>query len=376
MAEKKPPIGRTGEYRFTAELEAQVAAAEATDLKSIPSSPDTYPEPGSAKAELKAAGEAWAAFSRTSANMIQSVRLGQRLELEPVNGPLVAMTESVIRHPDSMVWMTRLDEPESYLVGHSQRCAVLAAVVGRSLGFQERQLQRLAWAGLLCQIGKTRIPRSMREKPGPLTEEEVERNREFVALGVEVLRNSRQVSEAIIEAVQNHHERLDGSGYPQGLKGDRIPVLARIVGLVDWYDAMISKKPYTDNVMTATQAMDHMHRQRNRLFQDQIVEAFVRAVGLYPTGTLVELTTSEIALVAAQHLGHRTQPEVILVLDRYRKPFRSLERLDLREHNRKNPSEPCMVKVAISDGEYGLSVRDIMARSSERKGWRRFLPGS
>lgn len=377
MADRgKQPIGRTGEFKFQEALD-RAAETLGEGLRSIPAKHDYYPEPGSSRQELKAADEAYRTFAGRSADMINNVKLGLRLEIDPVNGPLVAMTESVIRHPDPMLWLAKLHAPDSYLIGHAQRCAILAAVVGRAMGFPELHLQRLAWAGLLSQIGRTRIPRALTDRPGPLTAEEIARIREFVVLGVDLLRGVGGISDAIVEAVQHHHERLDGSGYPRGLTGDKIPVMARIVGLVDWFDAMTSPKPYTDNVASSTEALDHLHRQRNVLFQDQIVEAFVRAVGLYPTGSLVELSTGEVALVAAQHPRQRTEPEVVLVLDRYQQPYKELERLDLRDYNQRHPQERRTVRRALSTGEFGLDAREIMARAGKpRRGWRRFLPGT
>jgi HD-GYP domain-containing protein (c-di-GMP phosphodiesterase class II) len=374
-SDKNTPVGRTGEYRFQDRLNEAVEAA-GEDLRAIPAKPDYYPEPEPARGEMKRAEEAWLEFMKASKAMIDAVRMGQRLELEPVHPKLVAVVESIIRHPDPMIWMSRLHVPDSYLTGHSQRCLVLATVIGRALGFPEPHLERLAWGALLSQIGRTRIPSALREKPGPLTEDEIARVQQFVPLGVEILRAAGGISETIIATVQNHHERLDGSGYPRGLTGEKIPVLARIVGLADWFDSMIARKPYTENVLSAIDAIDHLNRERNVLFQDQIVEAFVRAIGLYPTATLVELNTGEVALVAAQHPAQRTQPEVVLVLDRIKKPYATLERVDLREHNSNHPEAPRVVKRALSEGEFGVHARDAMARAGAgKKGWRRFLPG-
>jgi len=209
----------------------------------IATDPDYYPAPGSFRTELNKARQALDDFRLGVRQMINDVRVGKPLVIEPMEQPLKAMVESVIRHPDPMVWMTRLVIPQSFVGGHLMRTSILSVVLGRGMGLPERQLERLAWGGLLCQIGKARLPRQLLEKPGPLKSDELERIREFVPIGVELAQPVKGLEAEVLEIIRTHHERYDGSGYPQGLKGDQIPLLARLVGVVDWYDTMLSITP-------------------------------------------------------------------------------------------------------------------------------------
>ena len=378
--------GRTGEFEFRRKAiqrgadefvdDAGPADAPATDP--LPVNRDYYPEPQKFRAELKRAAATYDAFAKASAQLINDLRLGRPLKLDPVRGPLGEMIASVIRHPDPMLWMTKLHVPDAYLIGHAQRCCIVSTVLARDIGLPEPQLERIAWGGLLCQIGKTKIPRNLLEQAGPLKPDELERIRQFIPIGVELLEAVPGIDQAVVNIVRCHHERFDGSGYPVGLRGAEIPLLARLVGLVDWYDAMTSLKPYTSNVVSSTAAMDLLHDQRNRQFQDQLVEEFVRAIGLYPTGSLVELNTGEVALVASQNLNHRTQPRVLLVLDRYKRPHKTYERVDLLERNREIDGPPVTIKRALSDGEHDLDPRTIMETAEQQqqaKGWKRLFGG-
>lgn len=331
--------------------------------------PDYYPAPGSFQAELKKAHQVFETFRTCTRQMINDVRVGKPLVIAPIEQPLQAMVESVIRHPDPMVWMTQLVIPQSFVGGHLLRTSILSTVLGRGMGLAERQLERLAWGGLLCQIGKARLPRQLLEKPGPLEREELDRIREFVAIGVELAEGVKSLEPEVVEIIRTHHERADGSGYPQGLNGDQIPVLARLVGVVDWYDTVTSKKPYTEVVSSSTQAVDALNNKRDIAFSDQVVDEFVRAVGLYPNGSLVELDSGEIGVVQAQNVMNRTQPRIIIVLDDRHQPLSPQLKLDLLTYNQGSKGHPKTIAKALPDGEYGLNPAEIIERSGENQSW-------
>ncbi|MEM7706752.1 MAG: HD domain-containing phosphohydrolase [Pseudomonadota bacterium] len=375
MVDKKDSVpARTGEFAVSQRdlklgVGPAVAGGDGVPSTRIPVTPDYYPDPGSFRAELKKARQVFATFRAETRQMINDVRVGKPLVISPLAKPLGAMVESVVRHPDPMVWMTQLVQPQSFMGGHMLRVSILSVVLGRGMGMMERQLERLAWGGLLCQIGKARLPRLLLEKPGPLSESELARIRSFVETGVELASAVQGIDPDVIEIIRTHHERYNGTGYPNGLVGDQIPVLARLVGIVDWYDTVTSQKPYSDVVISSTQAMDALNSKRDVQFQDQVVEEFVRAVGLYPNGSLVELDSGEIAVVQAQNVKNRTQPRLILVLDENHQPLSPQLKLDLLTYNQGSRGHPKTIRRALPDGEYGLDPAQVIERSSEDDGW-------
>lgn len=342
----------------------------------LPSRPKAYPAPARFDRELKRSGPIYQALAKATADMINSTRLGTPLEPELVEKPVADMIASVIRHPDAMVWQRKLSTQHQYLSGHAVRCAVLSTVLGRTLNLPEQHLEYLALGGLLCQIGKTKIHRKLLEKSTDLTPDDIEKIRQFIPLGVSLLESTPGIPGPVIEIVANHQERLDGSGYPNGRKGDEIPILARIVALADWYDAMTTRKPYTETVISATDAMDELYKQRDVLFQGQIVEAFIQGFGIYPCGNLVEMNTGAIALVEAQNRDNRTQPVVRLVTDRGKRRLARFETIDLRKYNADAPQVALTIKRALPDGEVDLDPNEIMsAPTTSRGGWLKSMFG-
>ncbi len=337
---------------------------------------DYYDDPKQFRRELKRAGQLHHDLTQEVTRVIDDIRVGRGLEVGGVQRTARHMVSSIVRHPDAFIWIIRLREKDAYGYSHSVRSAVFAAVLGRHLGLSERQLDRLAMGSLLCEIGKAKLPRKLLEKKGPLDEQELERVRGHVRAGVEILDRCLGIGDDVIEVVQNHHERFDGTGYPYGKAGDQIPLLARIAGLVDTYDAMTSLKPYTDTVFSAPEATDFLYDQRDVLFQAQLVEEFIQALGIYPTGTLVELNNGEVALITEQNPRKRIQPVVLPVLNGDKEPYPKYRKVDLRRYNRSHEDEPLSIKRALVAGEYGLDPNAIMEKHAAQKfDWRRLAFG-
>jgi putative nucleotidyltransferase with HDIG domain len=169
-----------------------------------------------------------------------------------------------------------IDAKDRSTRGHSGRVAALAVEIGRELGLDEAQQKALAYGGLLHDIGKIGIPEAILDKPDPLAPEEMDLMRSHPVIGAEILRGVEFLVTAAL-AVRGHHERWDGTGYPDGLAGEQIPLIARIVNAADTYDACTSVRPYQPT-MTKAEAIAVVETLRGRQMDPLVVDALVAVV--------------------------------------------------------------------------------------------------
>ncbi len=310
-------------------------------------------------AELERAQVIEAAASKAINSVIDGVRRGEALDvpqLEQVVDPLV---DSVLRNADAMGWLMRIRETDEYVYQHSIGSSVWAVVFGRHLGFDKETLNAVGLGGLLLDIGKTRLPVEILRKPGPLDQDEWLMMHMHVEYGLDILRESGNTDPRVEIMLATHHERHDGSGYPQSLKETSIPVLGRLAGIVDAYDAMVSRRPYAETRSTFA-AMRELQVMAKDRFQKEMVDQFVQAVGMFPTGSLVELNTGEVAVVTAQNNYQRLRPEVMIVLDRDKQVCDNFRTIDLRMNTSDDLGKESMwIDRGLEPGTYGIDPAEF-----------------
>jgi len=296
------------------------------------------------------------AIEETSFNL----RVGKGLDIKKTKQVASQVVNSVIRNPNTLVWLTQLKEKGQYVYGHSLRSGILAAVFGRHLGITEEPLEILVSGVLLADIGKTKINRKLLNKAGEYTEEEKEIFKSHVELGVELLASDPNIDHNILTIAETHHERFDGSGYPYGLVGDEIPAFGQIAGIVDTFDAMTSKKPY-GQVFTSSQAMEWLYKQRNKLFSAKLVDEFIQAIGLYPAGTVVQLSDGSTGLVLSHNKTKRLKPEVLLIKDNKDQMLEKPKFVDLSKKPMfSNKERPCITG-ALKVDSVDINVNEIIS---------------
>jgi HD-GYP domain-containing protein (c-di-GMP phosphodiesterase class II) len=274
------------------------------------------------RAEAPQAAAAFGYATEQMREILTCVKKGHRIDIDLIKSAVDPMIDSVTRNPDALAWYGALRKREDGVLNYSMTTAIWALILGRHLGFERHRLQNLAMGGLLLNIGNIRVPRSVGRKTGPLTEDEHEILRMHVDYGVEIVKKSSGFNEDVIDMVRCHHERFDGSGYPNGLKGKDIPVYGRIAGIIDAYDAIISCKPYR-GAKCAYDAVRELNQLSGKEFQPGVIEQFVQALGMFPTGSLVELNTGEVAIVIEQNRVRRLRPNLLMILDANKQPAKS-----------------------------------------------------
>ncbi len=287
------------------------------------------------------------------------VRNGEKLSPADVQEAMEPMVASLLRNVDAMFWMVGLMRRDSYAYSHAVKCSALAAAFGRHLALPRNVLVEMATGGFLLDIGKATLPPDVFDHPGELTAEARATVRRHVAEGVRVLDEAGIRGEWIRGMVAHHHERHDGSGYPEGLAGNRIPLAGRIGGVIDTYDALASKRPHSPGV-ARHEALQALYRASGRLYQVEVVEQFLQCLGVYPTGSLVELSTGQVGIVIAQNQSRRLRPRVMLLLDEAKQPYTPYRDLDLMADGAAD-DDPDAVQVvaALEPGAYDLDPNDL-----------------
>lgn len=241
----------------------------------------------------------------------KQIARGRLTDIEGLKKSVDDMVGSVLRCPDAFNWLLRLRHKDQQSYDHSLRTAMLSAQFGRYAGMSKADIALLCMGGLLKDIGKVKLPRTIVQKVSRTAEEDAQYQK-FVQYSVEILRGLDNIDPKIISIVRYHCERLDGSGFPQGVSGNKIPLLARIVGIATEYDAISSPRESAHPV-APSRAVSIIYNMRDKAFQEDLVVKFIQSIGLYPTGTLVELTSGDLGIVLEQNQGSRLSPSVAVL---------------------------------------------------------------
>ncbi len=294
----------------------------------------------------------------TMQELLVHIRNGAGVDVDRVQIAVKPMIDSILRNQDAMAWLVYLRKRDEYSYHHSIASSIWAVILGRHLGFDRQGLDTLAMGGMLLDIGKVKLPDSITSQQGKLSEREFLAVKKHVAFGLDLVKLTPGINADVLAMIEGHHERHDGSGYPRGLKGADIPVFARIGGLVDCYDAMTSTRPWA-----APKSPYDAVRELNALsgvkFQKEMVEQFVQALGMFPTGSVVELNTGEVGIVIEQNRIRRLRPKVMLVLDSGKRPLPECRMLDLRKcPSDQHEANAFWIVKGLENGAFGLDPKN------------------
>lgn len=244
-----------------------------------------------------------------------SIAAGEPLDLQPVVRLVERVFERVAADFPLAVHLAQLNLHDDYLVDHALATAVLALAAGAHLPYTREQLLELGMAALLMDAGMLRVPSVVREKPGALNDSELQEVRRHPAHAVDLMQDQGGADLAVYYGIYQSHERMDGRGYPLGLPGARIHSHARLLAIVDTFEAITSSRPYK-NRQTPSRALEHVLKMlRAGLFDGAGVKALLSVLSLYPVGSWVELTTGYIARVVAPNAADATRPLVAILQD-------------------------------------------------------------
>lgn len=265
-------------------------------------------------------------------NAMDSIRYGRTLDVKPVRDSVCKMIDELMGMQDTMVNLQDLKSNDQYTFSHSVNVCVLSLITGISMNYDEGKLRELGMGAMLHDMGKTRIPNEILNKPGELTEEEFDIVRKHTNYGYEMLKKSQMLSTYASYIALTHHERYDGGGYPLGLKGREIHEFSRIVSIADVYDAMTSDRVYRRRV-NINDAIEYLVGMGDHQFDYNIVKIFIEHITTYPPGTCVLLNSGEKAIVVDVNKKYPSRPIVRMLTDRDGHGLREPVEVDLTKKN-------------------------------------------
>lgn len=311
------------------------------------------------EAELPDATTSFDDFSLNTERLVKQLKQGHSLDINKFRKSTKQMVDSVIRNPDAVLWLSRLKQNDDYLYQHSVRCSVLAVAFGRQLGLSSNKLNNLALGAALMDIGKLKLPKTLLNRPGRLCEDEFDMIRDHVRLSLNMIADTSHLSKDVYELIANHHERVNGKGYPHGLKGNDIPLFGRIAAIVDCYDAISSNRAYAKGISPA-EAVRKLYEWRDVDFHAALVEVFIQALGIYPAGSMVELSTGEVGVVMSEYRARRLRPKVMVILDKDKRLLAEFPTIDLYLVTKNQEGEDINIKQSLEPGSYGVDPSELL----------------
>jgi len=289
--------------------------------------------------------------------MILAVSKSGRIDARRARAGIRSVARRLKRNLAAMVWLTRIKHADRYTAEHCVNVAVLAMGLAGALDWPPEDVERAGLAGLLHDLGKLRIDPQVLNKPGRLTGEEYEQVKKHAMFGYEMLRSEPDLHPKITRAVLEHHERPDGTGYPFGHPRGSLQSLSSLVSVVDAYDAITSKRPYSP-ARSHHEALGILWKARGSQFDGDMVEALIRFLGWVTPGTLVRLSSEQFAVVLRARDEHRLWPRVrLLDSENDHQPGRVL---DLAEHNKRNPDRMVRVVEVLADDALKVDLRGLL----------------
>lgn len=328
-----------GEAELEAELEAEFG-----ELLEDSSPPLEYvPAETSLAVEMPAAKAAYTNAIELSHIYMDGIRRSDNVDLHKAKSLVDSVLASLARNPDALIGLCKLRDTGDYTYTHSVNVSVLAMMFAKYMNYPHNVQHAVGMAGIFHDLGKALVPIELINAPRQLTDEEFAILRKHPRLGYEHVKKTPGFTQDVLLGIYDHHERFNGSGYPRGISGDTISLTGRILAMVDVYDALSSRRPYKE-AMLPHKVLGIMYQMRGEDFYPGFIEHFIRMLGVYPVGSVVQLQTGEIGVVSASSRGKPNKPKVLVLQNADQKP------ISPREIDTAEAGSPSVIR-CLSEGE-------------------------
>ena len=316
-----------------------------------------YKEAASVEVELPRAQLAYKKTTAVVEELSRAVEVGNAVDSAHSREAAAQITESVVRNPDAMALLIKLQEKSGATLSRAAEISVMMTLFGRFLQLPQDRLEILGMLGLLQDVGKLKLPTALATN-GPVNAAEIELYRTHVDHSVEILSNTPGLPPELTGLASLHHERFDGSGYPRGLRGGGIALFGLIAGIVDTFDTLTAPPPFGEN-LSPSNALNIIYKGRGKQFHPALVEQFIQCIGVFPVGSVVELNSGEVAIVLAQNMVRRLQPRIMVVKDAHGHPLIPYKMLDLMKEPKVSPGEPYRIQRTLEYDTVKIDPREL-----------------
>jgi HD-GYP domain-containing protein (c-di-GMP phosphodiesterase class II) len=298
---------------------------------------------------------------RSASDVIESSMAAISKDLQPrieaINDVVSDMVDSIIRNPSALIWLSQLKATDNYAYGHALDSAIYMLAFGRHLGYPQEELHKLGFAGLMLDIGKMKLPANLLKHSGTYSPGEFLMMKTHVWHSLDILNQIKEVPLDVYDMVARHHERIDGSGYPLGLKGESIGLFSCMAGIVDCFTAMTSDRTHAET-KTSHAALQLLYKWSDKYFHPALVEQFAQCIGIFPVGALVELSSGDIGIVAGQNRSRRLKPKVLLILGPDKLPHARPSLLDLMINPAMNAGQEISIRKEWPQGSFNINPHE------------------
>lgn len=308
------------------------------------------------------AREAYSQAIDQTKRIINDVKMGRQVDYQTSAEALEGVIESAVQNADTIICLSKLSKYDSYTYSHSINVAAIAVVFGEYLGLPRKDLQLLGVAGMLHDIGKTAIPSRIINKRARLTGREFDEIKRHPFYGHKILERNGSIPQKVCRAVMEHHEKFNGSGYPNALTEGNISVFGRILSLADVYDALTSDRSYK-NAILPNKALAIMYGMRDQDFSAREVQLFIKCLGIFPSGSLVKLNSGNYGVVFESNPEKPLLPKIKIILDEDLSPIPA-KLVDLAVPD--NGSGEIRIEDCADPSQYKINLKPYFFASPER----------
>lgn len=310
-------------------LQIDLAKSQIAEPQSIEmqlSTAKSIKKPGLDSDSLNNASALYSRAKDVQSRFLKRIRTGQGSDLQSLHDMTLDIIESVADNPSALACVSLIKNSDEYVQEHSLNCSILMSIFANHLEFDAKTVEELGFAGLLMDIGMTIIGKDILTKSSSLDSQEWALIKSHVDIGVELIEKFGDVSDLVLDVIMNHHERMDGSGYPNGKTANQISIYARIAAIIDCYDSLTSTRPHRES-LSPTLALKAL--LSDPLLDQELVQNFIRCIGVHPVGSLVKLKSGKLAMVTRANAKEPLKPQVMSFYNINSGHFNEVKSLDL-----------------------------------------------